>query len=44
MASKHRQSLVQLRDAGCDMGQGFLFAKPMPAAAFAVGNDSNISQ
>lgn len=28
-------SLAQLRDAGCDAGQGFLFAKPMPAAAFA---------
>jgi EAL domain-containing protein (putative c-di-GMP-specific phosphodiesterase class I) len=28
-------SLAWLRQAGCDTGQGFLFAKPMPAAAFA---------
>ena len=28
-------SLAQLRDAGCDAVQGFLFAKPMPAVAFA---------
>ncbi|GAA5090831.1 hypothetical protein GCM10023337_15750 [Paenalcaligenes hermetiae] len=29
-------SLDLLRQADCDTGQGFLFAKPMPAAAFAV--------
>lgn len=29
-------SLDLLRQAGCDAGQGFLFAKPMPAAAFAA--------
>ncbi len=29
------ESLAQLRDAGCDAVQGFLFAKPMPATAFA---------
>jgi EAL domain-containing protein (putative c-di-GMP-specific phosphodiesterase class I) len=29
-------SLAQLRQAKCDAGQGFLFAKPMPAAAFAA--------
>jgi EAL domain-containing protein (putative c-di-GMP-specific phosphodiesterase class I) len=29
-------SLAWLRQADCDTGQGFLFAKPMPAAAFAV--------
>ncbi|MDE1892397.1 MAG: DUF3330 domain-containing protein [Betaproteobacteria bacterium] len=28
-------SLDLLRQAGCDAGQGFLFARPMPAAAFA---------
>lgn len=28
-------SLAQLRQAGCDAVQGFLFAKPMPARAFA---------
>ncbi|MEW5837148.1 MAG: DUF3330 domain-containing protein [Pseudomonadota bacterium] len=28
-------SLAQLRDADCDAAQGFLFAQPMPAAAFA---------
>jgi predicted signal transduction protein with EAL and GGDEF domain len=29
-------SLALLRQAECDTGQGFLFAKPMPAAAFAA--------
>jgi len=29
-------SLDLLRQANCDTGQGFLFAKPMPAAAFAA--------
>ncbi|WP_411028083.1 DUF3330 domain-containing protein [Shewanella sp. JNE9-1] len=29
-------SLDLLRQADCDTGQGFLFVKPMPAAAFAV--------
>ena len=29
-------SLELLRQADCDAGQGFLFAKPMPAAAFAA--------
>ncbi|QDE47039.1 DUF3330 domain-containing protein (plasmid) [Enterobacter hormaechei] len=29
-------SLDLLRQADCDTGQGFLFAMPMPAAAFAV--------
>ncbi len=29
-------SLDLLRQADCDTGQGFLFAKPMPAAAFAA--------
>ncbi|MGL7612251.1 DUF3330 domain-containing protein, partial [Salmonella sp. NW83] len=29
-------SLDLLRQADCDTGQGSLFAKPMPAAAFAV--------
>lgn len=28
-------SLAKLRQADCDAVQGFLFAKPMPAAAFA---------
>jgi EAL domain-containing protein (putative c-di-GMP-specific phosphodiesterase class I) len=29
-------SLALLRQAECDTGQGFLFAKPVPAAAFAA--------
>tara|TARA_R110002167_G_scaffold26395_1_gene90979 strand:+ start:4242 stop:4637 length:396 start_codon:yes stop_codon:yes gene_type:complete len=29
-------SLAQLRQADCEAGQGFLFAKPMPAVAFAA--------
>ena len=35
-------SLDLLRQADCDTGQGFLFAKPMPAAAFAADGQTMV--
>jgi diguanylate cyclase (GGDEF)-like protein len=29
-----KEAAVRLRDFGCDIGQGYLYAKPMPLAAF----------
>jgi len=29
------EQIVSLRDLGCELGQGFLFAKPMPYEALS---------
>jgi diguanylate cyclase (GGDEF)-like protein/PAS domain S-box-containing protein len=41
------EQIVSLRDLGCELGQGFLFAKPMPISALSEyleeGDDDSIS-